>query len=274
MIAITSTPNTQFRYRVNILLLGLPATLSLGITFTLIFLAPDIEAATLVEIGKYMHVLFAYLLFFILIRQEKNLAEFNIDGLSIFTLIVFSFYRRWFGNDWDQYFVIPIAFCGVLLFLYFIKNRPAFGSVNITTVLIGFIWAGHLPFILVLSKLLRNQLPSIQNNIASLALLPIMREAIYQLSYVTLFEEFIFRAFLVGYLIKLGVQEKFAFLTQGIIFWLLHVGSILILNDPIAFFISIPILTFATSYLTMKYKSIFPAIIVHTLWNVIVKTMS
>jgi membrane protease YdiL (CAAX protease family) len=82
-----------------------------------------------------------------------------------------------------------------------------------------------------------------------------------------IFEEFIFRGFLWGYLIRFGMTEWKLIVLQGIAFWFIHLGSI---TNPSAFFIVIPISTVLFSYLRKSSNSLFPPIIAHLLLNTLI----
>ena len=92
----------------------------------------------------------------------------------------------------------------------------------------------------------------------------LIRDVIYNLSFVAIMEELAFRGVLWGYLRGIGWKESKIFWAQAILFWLTHIWQIF---NPITFFITIPIGTIIFSLLTRYSRQVFPSIIAHTIMN-------
>jgi membrane protease YdiL (CAAX protease family) len=80
-------------------------------------------------------------------------------------------------------------------------------------------------------------------------------------------EEILFRGFLWGYLKQIGLNSNTALILQGIIFWLIHIINLSFLP---AFLICIPLMTIILSILAKQTKQLFPSIISHTMYDVLV----
>lgn len=100
--------------------------------------------------------------------------------------------------------------------------------------------------------------------------LEIARSLLYQLSFVTLLEETLFRGILWRHLRVSGWNENKAFWGQAIFFWLIHLWKI---GNPLTFLISIPITTLTFSLLTRRSGQLLPSIIFHTLSNTFITLM-
>jgi membrane protease YdiL (CAAX protease family) len=87
----------------------------------------------------------------------------------------------------------------------------------------------------------------------------------YQLSFVTVIEEALFRGLLFGLLLMNGYKENTALFIQSVLFCGIHY---LKLNDPILFFILLPLFTLSVSLIVKKYKMLYLSIMVHTFNNV------
>jgi membrane protease YdiL (CAAX protease family) len=79
-------------------------------------------------------------------------------------------------------------------------------------------------------------------------------------------EEFVFRGFLWGYLLKIGISMKKAMWIQIVMFWSSHIFEIG--NIPF-FMITLPIGTYFFSYLRKQSNNLSPSIMSHLLFNTI-----
>ena len=88
----------------------------------------------------------------------------------------------------------------------------------------------------------------------------------FSLAFVRL-EEVIFRGLLWGYLRKLNWKENSIFVVQAVLFWFAHPGN---MAYPLIFFVSLPLIIFATSFIVKRSRQLFPAMVCHLLYNLFV----
>ncbi len=248
----------------------------LGFTLTLLLVIQQFALQLIPVFAKSnyelsAHYIYAYLIFSygaltaIIALEIKQLHEFHVENLSLWLLIFSSFVRARLGMSGERYYLVPIMLFGLIGVLLMLFNRQNIPRITKQSIIAGITVAF---FVLAFTTFVESfqadkWLTSIYTaNIG----LNFLRQLIYQLSFVVLIEELIFRSFLVGYLIKLGLQEKTAFVVQALLFWLTHYARI---GNPITFFISIPVLVLSTSLVVRHYKQVFPAIIIHTSVNVL-----
>jgi membrane protease YdiL (CAAX protease family) len=79
-------------------------------------------------------------------------------------------------------------------------------------------------------------------------------------------EEFIVRGLLWGICRKMNLQDNVILFIQGLIFWIGHIHYLP--EDGYTFWFVLPIMSLVFGLVVMKYRSITPAIIIHTLYNV------
>ncbi len=218
---------------------------------------------------KYGTLLVSIFTLTLLIFLEfNNLDDFFIDQASLVIFIFFCFFRRRLGTEGEIYFISLIALFGFSILVFTIYKRAKTARPTIPLLLFSTLLAGITTILFTLTESIRSlnwYAPYYFSN----PIILIIRELVYQLSFVTIIEELLFRGFLVGYLIKFGWREQSAFIVQALLFWLVHYPY-LILGNPITFFLSIPILTFSTSYIVKRHKQVFPSILIHTIVNVFV----
>ncbi len=251
--------------------MSMPVITTFIASFILLFVVnPDIEYSKLAQSGRYISIGVSYIVFAFLIFAEKELDHFNIDKVSLFLLIFTSLIQTRLGTDRETFFLWIIGVCGFLMVIFLIRNRSRTALINANVVGKGIVLGVITLLLFTLSESLRLLFSADLRYDATFSFFSISQNILYALSFGAILEEFTFRAFAVGYLLKLGYSEKSVFLIQGIIFWLMHSHYLWFSNNPISFFISIPILTLSTIWLTIRYKSIFPAIVAHTLVNALV----
>lgn len=234
-----------------------------------LFLLPLIPALTGSDYDLYAKFVYIYLIvsysaILTMTLLERNyLHEFHIDNKSLWLFVFSCFIRRRLGIPYEIYYLLPIMLCGIIGALHAIFHRTHLPKTNPKSMFGGIIVGLVVVFISALFEFTQSQqwLDSIYTSNLTLYFI---RELVFQLSFVVLIEEFIFRGFLFGYLEKLGLQSQAASVGQAILFWMLHYTRI---GSPITFFISIPLLTLATSFVAKRYKQIFPSIIVHVTVN-------
>ena len=75
-----------------------------------------------------------------------------------------------------------------------------------------------------------------------------------------------FRGLLYSFMVINDYKENTAFFVQALLFWGIHWPRII--DNPILFFIAIPLFTLSVTFIIKKYKMLYLSIMVHTLLNV------
>jgi membrane protease YdiL (CAAX protease family) len=197
--------------------------------------------------------------------EQKNLADFHLDRLSVLILVIFSFIRTRFSVVDATWFYIIIGLSGLVIGFVIFKHWS-----NIPRT--SFFWAKRGLFIGIIASIpltvlmvKSGWLTMFPNTIPPVPLpLVLMNRVISALSFSGPLEEILFRGFLWGYLLKIGCSEKRAGLIQAIIFWLMHWDRAWF---PLLFFIDLPLSTFIFSALRYHSKQIFPSLLAHTAIN-------
>ena len=78
----------------------------------------------------------------------------------------------------------------------------------------------------------------------------------YNLAFAATVEEFFFRAFLWGYLLKLGLNQRQAFWAQAAIFWVVHIDNHW--QSPLILFVLVPLGTLVFSLTVYRKKTSVP----------------
>jgi len=161
--------------------------------------------------------------------------------------------------------------CSISLFIFLIVHRKKVPPTNLFWVLRGLYLSA---IILLLASLAEFFVPSlalvkaVETDVN--IVLWILRQIVYLLSFVSPFEEVLFRGLLWGYLIRFGWKEDRVFWFQAILFWLLHFTRFFYI---VTFFISVPLSIYTVSILVRKSKQLFPAIIAHTVLDAMAPVM-
>lgn len=201
--------------------------------------------------------------------EAKHLANFHLDRTSLLLLVIFGpFVRTTPRLLGEQPYLIVIWVACLLILLNIIRNWSIIPKTSFKLSFPGVLTIG---FGLLAILMIESFQPDLYTRVDPLAFNPgleIIRGIIYNLAAVSTVEEILFRGFFWGYLIQIGLSEKKAFWTQGVIFWLAHLSSKF--AKPISFFITIPITTYVYSQIVRKTNQVFWSIVVHTFVNVIV----
>jgi membrane protease YdiL (CAAX protease family) len=237
-----------------------------------LFAVPIIPVLAKSNYDLYAHYVYEYLIFSyfaitaIILLEIKRLHVLHIDHLTLWLVVISCFIRRRLGIAGEIYYLLPILLVGLVGAMLIIYNRPNIQRTSKKSLFGGIIVAC---VILILTTLVESfQASKWLNSVYSANILvSLVRELIFQLSFVVLIEEIVFRGFLVGYLIEFGFKEKTAFIVQAFLFWVMHYSRF---SNSITFFISIPILTISTSLVVKHYKQVFPSIVIHTFINTLV----
>ncbi len=217
---------------------------------------------------QYSFVIASYLCIVLLVLTENNnLEEFHIDHLSLAILIIFGLIRGNFRNPGEIYFKICIyLLCSILIFAFIVyfrkipKTKPMWVLVSFLSCLL------IIPFAIIYS--LHPVINPTSTILANGFLWNAVRNAYFDLSFVSPFEEIIFRGILWGLLRRWGWTDKRIFWFQVILFWLVHFWEAFV--NPLAFFTILPITIIILSLLVYYAKRISPSIIFHTAVNSLV----
>jgi len=229
------------------------------------------ENRQLLGILVYTFIISAYAVIIIMLLIEGHPVEsFSLDSMSLLIIVVSCFIREKFYVGGEIFYLVILALLGLSILVIAIKKRLFVYKFDLKNIFPIFLWTLITLFVVSMVEIVEvKMLPEVtgvppQFNI-SLALQQAFRETVFQVSWVTVAEEVFFRGFMPGYLIKLGLKEKNAFIIQAVVFWLMHFRNI---NTPITFFISIPLLTISMTMIVWRYKKVSAAILIHTLANV------
>jgi membrane protease YdiL (CAAX protease family) len=88
-----------------------------------------------------------------------------------------------------------------------------------------------------------------------------------QILYVAVYEEFLFRGFLWGFLKKRNWDTKWVLLFQGVLFWAAHLFTSS--NKPFTVWVAIPLLGLILGYIAYRSRSVTNSVILHALYNTV-----
>jgi membrane protease YdiL (CAAX protease family) len=216
-------------------------------------------------ISHYIFVITSYFcIALVLWFEQNNLEEFNLDRISIFLLIIVGFTRSQFNIPMEIYFKIPIYLLNIGILISLILHYQKIPKTKWRWILIGlFSCLIIIPISLINS--LQGQTDSDLSLIGNGFFVNFARNLVYSLSFVAPFEEIVIRGILWGQLRRWGWSINQVFWVQALIFWLLHIGQLFTM--PLAFLITLPIMTLILSLLVRYSKQVFPSILVHTVAN-------
>jgi membrane protease YdiL (CAAX protease family) len=218
------------------------------------------------QVSRFYRLIIYTVLGIIVLIEIRNLAEFHIDKFTIATFLLSSFLRQRAGIIGEELFLIFIASIGISIILALIVIKPKILETNFKWALTGLAIGLLVIFAMTLIELfLRDpwQLaPLFRGNLSTTVFSHIVR----QFSLGALTEEILFRGFLWGYLRRRHWTDNQVCWAQGLLFWLLHFSRIV---TPFTFLLTIPLLTFGTTILTFRTRQVFPAILFHTIINVV-----
>lgn len=236
-----------------------------GVSLNLRFNA---EHAAILGYLNYLYSIVMHLILILLVLAEaKNLEEFHVDKFSIITFLVFSILRPMYGFWSANCFLVLIALTSITTIILLIRKKPKLLKTNLRFSLLGIVAGAVLLILLAYLALafgfIWSPVPLLQNSTILGPVALIARE----FSSGALLEELLFRGFFWGYLKRQILDEKRIYWIQFLIFWFLHLRRAV--TAPFTFFVSIPLLTILSSQLTLRSKQIFPAVLSHTVINVL-----
>ncbi|MBT3239356.1 MAG: CPBP family intramembrane metalloprotease [Chloroflexi bacterium] len=241
----------------------------LGIIFGIFFYSSWNQIIELVEFSTIVLVIL------ILIIDRKSLKNFNIDKPS-YILYMGSLFIHGIGiiNKIKNFgnFKIFGLIVGIWFFLKYMKQYYLeLESINWKK--ISWIFIGSIIVILLtsISFVLGNKGESISINVLPGDFYKILLAGIsfflLQLLRTTIFEEIVYRGLLWGKLGKWIKNPVKVLIIQSLLFWLIHIA---VLPNTISFFFTLPLLSLLFGYVAWKSNSLFPSIVIHSLYNTFV----
>ena len=217
------------------------------------------------DIIRYLNVILTYACVSVLLWQgAKYLEQYHMDRSTIILLVVTGIFRSRLNSVYDGFFKLIILLFAILILFFLLKYWR-----NIPRTKWSWVGVSLLLSLIVLPiSIIETFQPGVFLNMQITPSLGIflIRDIIYNLSFISLYEEILFRGILWGYLREIGWNENKIFIGQGAFFWLIHFWRI---ETPITFFITIPISTFINSLLARNSNQILPSVIAHTIMNTI-----
>jgi hypothetical protein len=205
----------------------------------------------------------------ILIFLERDrLQDYFLDHKSLGLIVIFGMMLRtpiskFSWGTWALNFICWVP--AIIVVIALMKRENTETEKNSVSWLSFMVWAAigfSVAFLLnYFPSLIINGKLEIKNNIVV-----ILYTFVHEMTHASLYEEPLFRGFLPIYLIKHGWSEKYAWIFQGVLFWLAHIYY---LPDFYTFWIAVPIITIILSFLAWKNKSILPGIAAHAAYNAV-----
>ncbi len=253
----------------GLLFLRLPFLAGIALFSTPAWLEPTFQ------IGTYL--LTAFLVWW----ERERLADFHIDGVAVWILILFKPAQTVILKLWPV--DSPLAFpklpglslwataAALLIAAWLSRSKfPRIRPASFGWFAIG-IGAGIVTAVLLAYPLslqgAASQLPPRSMILAGLAPAAIIPHFIYQLGYAAVSEEPLFRGFLWGYLRKAGWQEVWIWLFQAGLFMIGHMYYLK--NALISFWIIVPIGALVYGWVAWRSRSITASMAAHATLNTV-----
>lgn len=218
---------------------------------------------------QYFFIIATYLCVALLIWIEKtNLEEFHIDRLSLAILIIFGFFRYHYGFPGENYFLIPIYILSFVLLLTLIVNFRKIPPIRPKWILIS-IFTCFLVIPLAFIASFKPEITFDPTLISKGFLWNVSTNTFYNISFISPFEEVIFRGILWGQLRKWGWSDKKIIWVQAIFFWLLHIWEFFLLR-PFTFLVILPIAIVIESILVFYSRRVYSSILFHNVGDVFI----
>ncbi len=161
-------------------------------------------------------VIIAFLIFI----ERKNLADFCLDRFSIVALVLVSIIRMRFQVSGENFFLGIIGIAGFISGIVLITRWPFIPKSDWRWIWIGLLVGCILAIPVGLIEIFSGYL--LLSARTSLSphpfILVLLNRTFFTLSFASVIEEIIFRGFLWGYLLKIGLTEKSTLWTQSAFF--------------------------------------------------------
>ena len=231
------------------------------------FFFPYAQSQTTTNFNLTLHTMyistisFYTIIVFGIVFYKKYGQDFYLDSISLWMIVISCFVRITYGINYEAAYQLWLMLLGIVLAVFIVKNRKSIKTPRSKSFLIGIGW-GIVTVILVIIALSDFPIKGYYSRSVNWWIGTLM----YNLSFVTVLEEVVFRGLLVGLLVMKGYKEDIAFVIQGILFWIIHYSNS---SNTVLFFIALPILTLSTTLIVRKYKMLYLSIMIHTLVNIL-----
>jgi hypothetical protein len=196
----------------------------------------------------------------LIIIERDHLEDFCIDRFAFILMIMSTVFRSRVGIDNESVFLYLYLVIGSVLLFVYISRFKKIQKTNANWILISVISSIIISLLL---SVVDNTFKSLTN--FPYSVLTLIRE-IFRGMFAVPIEEFIFRGFLWGYLLKTGISMKKAMWIQIVMFWSMHIFEIG--NIPF-FMITLPLGIYFFSFLRKHSNNLSPSIVSHLLFNII-----
>lgn len=198
-----------------------------------------------------------------IIWKPDELKQYHFDRATLVLIIFFGVVRSRFKIPYEAYYQAVIIVLAFIILVFGIKNWRKIPKTDWRWAAIGLFACLLVIPIVLIEALQPDQYLDMQIAPGGFGL-AIARSLLYQLSFVALFEETLFRGILWRHLQIFGWNENKIFWVQAIYFWLTHLWRI---GTPLTFFVTIPITTLTFSLLAKRSGQLLPSIIFHSFSN-------
>lgn len=198
-----------------------------------------------------LYVVRYVLITFLILMERKNLAEFGFDRGSLILFILSTLVRTHLNFSGEIWFLSIIIIAGLVCSIVVVRNWSKLPKINWTWVIVGLVCGFITALIMVIFNVVFYGGAYIEFSTGSSSFSYFLDYFIGTFSTGTMLEEFIFRGFLFGYLIRAGLSESLSLWVQGICFWLIHGAGLI---PVIGIFIFVTPLVALVSALLRKYS--------------------
>jgi membrane protease YdiL (CAAX protease family) len=200
------------------------------------------------------------LLLTLICMLTEKVEDFNLDRTAI-AILILSGAMISASNNFTHFIVTIIII--IKLGRLTKKKWSNINQINWHWIVLSLAFTGLVLVPTTIIALYNSKILSINSNNVPNILVMIGRFMI-NIGVTAVWEEVFFRSLLWGYIKKIGLSDRQAFLFQFIIFWLLHYKG---QSSNLSFYVSLPLEIFVQSWLVYKSKQLTPSIISHALYN-------
>ncbi len=226
------------------------------------YLNPIVLGGLGFDYGNYvvLDALGSYILIVaITIILGANHLESLHDRFSLWTIVIGCLLAALYAAKSTGTYRYLFLFLGILLAAYIIVNRRNVVTPSWKSLFIALMWSlGAVVTVAFASALLGVKSSPI------FTIRAIVNTFTFQLAFVSVTEEGLFRGLILGLLRASGAREDKALVVQAILFWGVHYLDI---SEPRLFFVVIPLGTVFMTFVLKKQKFLYTTIMVHTFLN-------
>lgn len=231
------------------------------------FIREYLPIISLQYIREGLEVLGYFCVVIIILSAGKNIGDYYLDRFSLLLLIIFP---GFFSSVPDEVqgilmiiiFLVPV-FASLVLFRH-VRRTESFRKGNLKDLLKYLLLGISIALFLFLLLIVFGFNYKI-SNLNQIDVLTFVGYLFNNLSLSATIEEFLFRGFVLGYLLhKTKLQPFLAILSQALLFWVPHLHQY---QNPFLLQLSIPIFGFVMGWFTYKTANITTGIIAHAIYN-------